>query len=153
MYGEFDFLIDLDDVERCKLHNWCIHFAGRKQHKKYFYALTQDTRPKTMLHRFVMNAPDDMVVDHINGNTFDTRKSNLRTITHKNNCRNRALNFNNSSGVRGVTWSKKDNKWMVYIMVNYRQKTLGYFDKLEDAAECRKLADIKYYGESDTMNH
>lgn len=140
-YGEFNFLIDDEDVEKCMLYQWGIHLAGRKQRKQYYYAVTQQTNPKEMLHRYVMSCPIDMVVDHRDGDTLNTRKYNLRVFSHQQNCINRKINYNNTSGVKGVTWSKKDNKWMAYIHIDNKFKNLGYYDNIEEAGKVRKMAE------------
>ena len=103
-----------------------------KQSKNYFYAKTEGNYGYRMLHRFIMNAPDEYVVDHINNDTTDNRKSNLRICTFQANCRNRRLSSNNTSGYTGVTWIKKSSKWMAYIHVKDKYKNLGYFNDIQN---------------------
>ncbi|CAB1242818.1 conserved hypothetical protein [Clostridiaceae bacterium BL-3] len=49
------------------------------------------------------------------------------------------------SGVKGVGWSKKREKWISYIMFQKKQHILGYFTELEDAIKARKEAEEKYF--------
>ena len=142
-------LIDSEDVEKCMLYQWGIHLAGRKQHKKYFYAVTQQIESRGMLHRYIMDCPNDMVVDHMDGDTLNTRKYNLRVISHQQNCINRKINHNNTSGIKGVTWSKKDKKWMAYIHIDNKFKNLGYYDNIEEAGEARKRAEQQRLNDMD----
>lgn len=83
-------------------------------------------------------------IDHINHVRHDNRWCNLREVTRKENCKNRAISKNNNTGVSGVSWSKRQNKWQVTTCVNRKRIHLGYFlDKFE-AICCRKSANNKY---------
>jgi hypothetical protein len=96
-----------------------------------------------------MKADKNCVIDHINGNTMDCRKMNLRSCTHGENLRNRKVKENNKSGVTGVFWNNyiPTPKWMAYIKLNYKFINLGYYDDKEDAIKARKEAEQKYFGE------
>jgi hypothetical protein len=87
------------------------------------------------MHRLIVNAPDGLVVDHINGNKYDNRRSNLRAVDQQFNSWNRKrLNSTNTSGYMGVSWSKASKRWQANIRVNGKKVGLGYFDTPEDAA-------------------
>ena len=87
------------------------------------------------MHRFVMNAPPNTELDHINGNGLDNRKENLRFTTHKENLRNRRLFQNSISGYKGVR--KKGDKYLMVLQVE--------FDNPEEAAKLwDRLAKIVY---------
>lgn len=77
-------------------------------------------------------------VDHINGDRSDNRASNLRQCSNEDNSKNSKLNANNTSGICGVTWDKKNNKWKAYGRSSGRMHNLGRFDTIEDAAKARK---------------
>lgn len=83
-------------------------------------------------------------IDHINGIRNDNRLLNLRDVDRKNNCRNSAIHRNNISGISGVYWHVRDNRWVASINFEGTQKHLGYFPALIDAASARKSAEIKY---------
>lgn len=144
-------MIDTEDVERVSQYQWAIfHVDKPKKNKQMIYSSTSDKRlPSThrILHRFVMNAPKGLQVDHIEGNTLDTRKSKLRICTSLENGQNKALSVRGTCGIKGVCWDKRTEKWIAHIRVNYHHKTLGYFDTIEEAAECRRQAEIKYQGD------
>lgn len=82
------------------------------------------------MHRDVVNAPPGVVVDHINHNTLDNRKENLRAISHQDNMLNRLPDKNSSSKYKGVQWYDRIGKFVAY----FRKKHIGYFDKEDDAA-------------------
>ncbi|MDP4226025.1 MAG: HNH endonuclease [Bacteroidota bacterium] len=98
--------------------------------KKYVYI--RNNGEKVALHRIIHKTPDGMMTDHINGNTFDNRRENLRTVTNQQNQFNRQLRIDNKSGYTGVFWNKQRGKWRASIKVNYKTKHIGYFlDKNE----------------------
>lgn len=70
------------------------------------YAEIMIKRKHYRIHRLVMNAPDDMIVDHINHDGLDNRKSNLRVVTRSQNQQNRkgAAGHNKHSKIRGISW-------------------------------------------------
>lgn len=79
----------------------------------------------------IMDCPDNMVVDHINGDKLDNRKSNLRIVTQRENSQNRTrLNKNNTSGVPCVLGMK----YVAEVSINGKRTSLGLFDTIEEAA-------------------
>lgn len=96
-----------------------------------------------------MDSPNDMVVDHINGNTHDNRKENLRACTRQENSMNQGMRSDNTSGYKGVLWYHYNgvDKWQASIQVNKKKISLGYYEKLEEAIEARKNAEERYFGE------
>ena len=124
--------IDLDDIDKVKDYKWCIlNNSG--------YVSTTVNGTNIRLHRFIMDCPDDLVVDHINHNRLDNRKSNLRICTQQQNNMNKKC--------IGVTYHKQTSKWIAQINYNYEHIYLGCFDTKEEAIEARKQAEIKYFGE------
>ena len=83
-------------------------------------------------------------IDHINGIRHDNRIKNLRDVSMVQNARNSAKSSRNTSGVCGVSWAKRENKWSAQITLNYKKKHLGFFDDIEAAAVARKAAEIKF---------
>lgn len=81
------------------------------------------------LHRLVVNAPEDKVVDHLNGNRLDNRKINLRVCTQKDNA-------NNRKGIKGYCYDKSRQKWVVH----YKSKYYGRYNTQEEAIKAYQLA-------------
>ena len=98
------------------------------------------------LHRIIMNCPKDKVIDHINHNPLDNRKSNLRICTQMENSYNMPLPINNKSGCRGVGYDKSCKLWKAKIQYNRKLKYLGGFKTKEEAIKARKEAEQKYFG-------
>lgn len=86
-------------------------------------------------------------IDHINRNPTDNRICNLRLATNAQNARNTSLSRRNSSGVKGVMWYKRHQKWTAQIRVDRKLKHLGYFDRKADAIKARRDAEKKFFSD------
>ena len=83
-------------------------------------------------------------VDHINGNRADNRLCNLRSVSKTENARNTRLKRHNTSGVSGVHWRTKDQRWAATIHHNGALVRLGQYRLFEDAVAARRAAEAKY---------
>ncbi len=93
-----------------------------------------------------------VLVDHINHNGLDNRKSNLRLCTGSQNIINCFLIKSNTSGYKGVSWDKKNKKWLVVIRVNGRKTHIGRYACIKEAAFAYDVEAIKYHGEFANLN-
>jgi hypothetical protein len=104
------------------------------------------------LARFVMDAPEGVLVDHWNGDTLDNRRRNLRFATNAENQHNqRRLRVDNTSGYKGVSLYR-NGKWCAQIYVDTKRINLGYFVQVEDAARAYDEAAVRYFGEFAATN-
>lgn len=129
-------LCDLDDWEKLKKYCWNLSTTG--------YAYTVRKKKHLMFHTLIIDCPDSMERDHINRNKLDNRKENIRLVKHGDNILNISLKKNNKSGHNGVYYDKARSKWAATITVFGRNIALGRYDKIEDAVNARKQAEIKY---------
>lgn len=83
-------------------------------------------------------------VDHINGDRADCRIVNLRDVSRGENLKNQRLSPRNTSGVCGVLFHKETQKWRAEIKVNGRNRHLGLFKTIDEAAAARKAANVTY---------
>lgn len=139
------FFFDLEDYDKIKDICWY------KTSRGYITGhLCDDNGKEIKMHQLVMNWDKDsgLIVDHIHSQyKHDNRKCNLRLTTQANNCKNRGLSSNNTSGIPGVSWNKNSQKWTSYIRINNKHVLLGSFKNKQDAIEARKEAEGKYFGE------
>ncbi len=86
-------------------------------------------------------------IDHINGIKNDNRLINLREVTTSQNIMNSANYKNNTSGFKGVTWSKSAQKWMAQCGLNGKKCHLGLFNTPEEASKAYQDFTKKHFGE------
>jgi len=99
------------------------------------------------IHRVVMDAPSEMLVDHINHDTLDNRKANLRIVTKQQNQCNVLPRKGNWSKYKGVCYNTRVNRWVAYINHLGKREYLGYFNNEMDAAMAYDKASIRLHGE------
>lgn len=145
-------IVDDEDYISLSKHKW---FSYRIQ-SEYFYAgrknIGNSSRTIAM-HRIIMNAPKGMDVDHINHDTLDNRKCNLRVCTHAQNLANSRIAKNNKSGYKGVSFNAKELRWRANIRVNNKPMLLGVFKSKLEAARVYNEAAKKYFGKFAVLNN
>ncbi len=110
-------------------------------------------RTTIFMHNLIIDIPKGYLPDHINGNRIDNRKENLRIANYKQNNQNRRLGKNNTSGYKGVSWSRLGKGyWKAYIKQDKKSKFLGNFKTKEEAALAYNEAAKKYFGEFAWLN-
>ena len=96
---------------------------------------------------YVTGENPSLQIDHINGNRSNNRMSNLREATSAENNYNVSIPERNTSGIKGVSWDKKSQKWRAQISVEGSHLYLGLFRSIEDAAEVVREARCRLHGE------
>lgn len=142
--------IDIEDVERVINYKrkgnrlrWVLHDSD-PSHISGKYVV--DTDRKARLHRFIMRLEDPrLIVDHINGDTMDNRKENLKIITRGENNKNQRKHINNTSGYTGVTYEKQSGLYVSAIQLHNKKLHIGRYDTLEQA-------NIAYRASAKTLN-
>ena len=93
-----------------------------------------------------IDANSKLQVDHRDEDKLNDNISNLRIASSRENCHNVSITSRNTSGHRGVAWSKASGNWVVRIMFGGKNLNLGRFNDINEAAAVRKSAEIKYHG-------
>jgi len=96
---------------------------------------------------YIPNPKNEKNVDHIDNNRLNNNINNLRWATNYENGRNQCLNKSNSSGIKGVSFVKKLNKWRSYIKMYGKQIHLGCFDTVKEAKQARLDKARECFGE------
>jgi hypothetical protein len=142
---DIEFYFDLDNYNLINKYCWNINNEG------YFYStcVKENKQKEILLHRLIMNSCliDDSVIDHINHKLNDNRKINLRVVNYSQNQMNNTLAKNNTSGVTGISWNSKVDKWRAYIGYNSKTVYVGEYNDFNEAVSARKEAEEKYFGE------
>ena len=87
------------------------------------------------------------ILDHIDGNPENNRIENLREATHSQNICNSKLSKRNSTGFKGVSWRKREQRFLASCTINKKHHELGLFKIAEDAAKAVKEFREKHHGE------
>lgn len=105
-----------------------------------------------LIHRLIMNASPDEYVDHINGDTTDNRRENLRICSNANNIQNSGVRKNNTSGYKGVWWNERNQCWQAQIRSKGKRIHVGNFKCKHEAAKAWNAAALKYHDEFAKLN-
>jgi len=116
---------------------------GIDSHEYYNVNLCENGKKTTKhLHRliafaFIENTENKPFIDHIDNNKLNNNIENLRWATNQENQRNSKLSAKNTSGIKGVCFYKKLNKWSARIKIDGINIHLGLYENIEDAKQAR----------------
>lgn len=132
--------VDDECYENLSLFKWQAR-NDRRGHVYAYRAVCVNGKQRLInMAREIVGVRNGFVVDHVNGNTLDNQKHNLREATYSENNKNSARHKNSQYFYRGVYPVKNRNGWSSQISVNKKRVYLGYFKTQEDAA---RAYDIK----------
>ncbi len=148
--------VDDDDFEKFSTYSWTA-----VKRKSGGYNITRHFRAKgkstvVLLPRLIMNCPDGLVVDHVNHDTLDNRKCNLRICSVANNNMNQRKIIKRTSRYKGVSLRKEKRglkKWRACINLDKKRISLGDYSSEEEAAFAYNKAAKRYFGEFAYLNH
>lgn len=124
--------IDKEEYVNLKYYSWHIasgYVCGRIKNGKYI-----------RLHHYVMKIQDpNILIDHIDSNTLNNCKSNLRISDDEKNAHNKSKSKNASSKYFGISVETNKNKWRAQIVYHYTQITIGFYSSEILAARARDL--------------
>ena len=143
-------VIDDSDFELASAHRWHVYektAPGRRPNGPY--AVTTFGQSKIQLHTLITGWP---FVDHINHDTLDNRRINLRQSAPGPNAHNTRPQLGSSSRFKGVTWHKQLGKWQAGIAIGGRFCYLGCFLSEEDAALAYNAAALEAHGACTYLN-
>ena len=154
-YGEIKVSIDTEDWDKIKQYRWGVSFEDKinNYYIKTVYPGEKGQRINAQLHRLILGLTDIKIeVDHIDHNTLNNTKKNLRSCAHTKNVQNKRIYKNNTRGFKGVHWNERSKKWVSRIQCNGKRIALGYFKNINDAARAYNAAALKYHGEFAYLN-
>jgi len=139
-------IVDDDMYEYLSQWKWQVTKGGNN-----YYAMSRIKNKTVYMHRLVNNTPKGFHTDHINHNSLDNRKYNLRTCTTSQNLMN-SKPVNKTSKYKGVHYFARDKNWQAQIMLNYKHYHLGYFDDEIEAARAYDAKAKELFGEYARLN-
>lgn len=150
-------IVDDQDFDWLNQWRWIVHnrngklYAARGKYEKLGF---KKYRTHTIsMHRVIMNAIIGQEVDHINGESLDNRRVNLRLTDRYGNNQNARVRKDSLSGYKGVCFYKSTNKWRAYIGTGEKLKHIGYFNTPQEAALAYNQEAIKRFGEYAKINN
>jgi hypothetical protein len=135
--GKYFAIVDDCDADLL-IKNWQVLVPHSSLTGKTNYAVRSYRKKPFRMHnviaqRFLGECPDGYCVDHINFDGLDNRRSNIRYLKKEDNCKRRSKYNNNSSGVTGLNYCKRDDFWILRQTIAGKRKTIGYFKSKIDA--------------------
>lgn len=143
-------LLDEQDLHLLELGAWRIIDKPRNRYVK----LNKSIGGKIVtlyLHRLVVGAKPGETVDHINGDTLDCRRTNLRLVGRRENCRNRTKKAASTSRFKGVSFDTKTGRWRMQIRLNDRRVSKAFRTEFE-AAYYYDLMSLEHHREFGVRN-
>jgi hypothetical protein len=149
-------IVDAQDYEKLSQHKWYARF--HESGKTVYAARTTSYRDQSgrlrsrmiLMHREIMNPPDGMVVDHINGNGINNRRCNMRNCTQFQNTHNARPRTDGKSRFIGV--DRHRDKWRARVSYKGRKHHVGLFDDQVEAAKARDRKAIELFGQYARLN-
>jgi hypothetical protein len=134
--------IDAEDYSKTLLFKFGL-YGSKSQNTRYVILSTQ-------LPRFILgvHGNNKKVIDHINGNKLDNRKSNLRIVTQAQNMQNTKLSLTSNTGIRGVgriLYKSGNARFKAYIRADGNQYYLGVYKSLDEAITARRKAEAELF--------
>lgn len=143
-------LIDTTDAHEVDKHSWCLQqYKDKSRHGgTNIYAKTALGGTQITLHRFLLLPPKELAVDHINGNSLDCRRENMRIASKQQNAANRPKDrvIKASSLFKGVHFSRQHKRWCARIYINGKGYHLGIFSTEIEAALVYDKAAVESFG-------
>ena len=140
--GELYWAVNRSGVKKGRIASRTNPTSGYRD-TRLFGKIYQTHRLIYLMHHGVL--PE--FVDHIDNNCLNNRIENLRPTTKSQNAFNRRMRSNNTSGVKGVSWNKRNRKWMVRVCVEGKEHYFGLHDDLQVATDIANKARLELHGE------
>ena len=142
-------IVDAADYEwlmQWKWNAWLDPKSGSYYAKRGIYG--PETKETVSMHRLILglNKGEQKEGDHINGNTLDNRRSNLRVATRQQNAQNSKMKKTNKSGYKGVSWGARQKKFKATIMINGKNKVVCWSEDPITCSDAYEAASKKIFG-------
>ena len=138
-------VVDAEDLPLLNSRAWKGHTASGR------YLKARVGGKMVYLHRLIAGALPGQIVDHINGDTLDNRRANLRITDRAGSNQNRARRSDSAAPFKGIT-KPKNGRWVAQIMANKRYRRIGSYDTAEEAARAYDAEARRLHGQYARVN-
>lgn len=145
-------IIDDGDYMLVSRFKWHVMWVKNRYYAASYQRIAKGVYRPLLLHRLLMDAGKGQQIDHINGDTLDCTRNNLRFATNSENQRNRIKHADNTSGYKGVDWMPSRNKWRARICVDRVNIHIGLFHTATEAAVAYDEAALTHHGAFARLN-
>ena len=139
-------IVDDEDYDYLMQWKWSTTMCRDKPYARRNEWISPKKLRTLHMHRFITQAPAGMCVDHINGDSLDNRRANLRICTNQQNVQSQRPRVR-SSRFKGVAWAKKKGRWVAAITKDRKCHFLGHYINEEEAARAYDNAARRFFGE------
>lgn len=136
------FWIDAEDLQKVRYHKWRIDTNGR-----IITGNSTKKRPRTEITHILIECPEDKVVDHIDEDTRNNKKSNLRICTQAENLCNKHFMSNSKTNEIGIHWDKSRHRYAPEIQKDGKRYHLSRYKTIEEARYARYIAELILFKE------
>jgi hypothetical protein len=146
-------ICNTEDWNKISDLTWCtLKQVGRIVAGRTNRSLGYHNQRTELMHRTILSPEEGKVVDHINHDPLDNRRSNLRVCSHLQNNHNRLNQKGSRSPYKGVSWFPRSKTWRVRIRIMGKETLLGYSKDEKEAAKLYDKAAKKFFGEFACLN-
>ena len=136
--------VDDEDYDELSRFNWQVDEWG---YAVRYQGLPGGKQTTIRMHRQILNAPRGVEIDHVNRDTLDNRRENLRVATRRQNMANTSKGPRNTSGFKGVSSDRARGTFRATIKGPEKSVFLGRFTTAVAAAKAYDVAALKMFGE------
>jgi hypothetical protein len=148
----FTTVVDDADYDRVACFKWTALITTKGKVYAYRRGTRAEGQPVIYLHRFIIDASNDVEIDHRDSDGLNNCRNNLRVCSHIQNTRNSRRRSDNTSGFKGVHYDTNRKRWIAQVQINGRRSHIGAYRTREEAARAYDLAAVKYFGEFARLN-
>jgi len=145
-------IVDDEDFDWISKFKWCVALGNKQKPYAIRGRYKNGTHLTIRMHREILDTPKGIEGDHINGDTLDNRRANLRNCTKLQNSQNRLPQNKKIGKYKGVTWDSESNKWRAKIRYKRKLHHIGYFVNEIMGASAYDLKAKELFGEFARLN-
>lgn len=139
-------LVDDEDFTSLNEYIWCATVKHHQKAPDEYYATRKSGNKHILMHRIILNAPKGQNVDHIDGNSLNNQRANLRLATQSQNGCNRGKSKVNTSGYKGVFLERSTGRFRARIGLNHKKYHIGVYATAREAAKAYNDMAVQLHG-------